>query len=108
MGIYLFLTFYIVNKMGKKENRTEPIEDFYTIEEELGRGSFSIVKRCVRKTDGKQFAVKLIDKGDKKGNNNLKEGIYINKQKEKRKKKEKKKKEIINISKLIFKTKRLK
>lgn len=33
---------------------------FYDIKEELGKGAFSIVKRCVRKKDGAPYAVKII------------------------------------------------
>lgn len=33
---------------------------FYDIKEELGKGAFSIVKRCVRKKTGENYAVKII------------------------------------------------
>ena len=33
---------------------------FYDIKEELGKGAFSIVKRCVRKKTGDNYAVKII------------------------------------------------
>jgi calcium/calmodulin-dependent protein kinase (CaM kinase) II len=32
----------------------------YDIKEELGKGAFSIVKRCVKKKTGENFAVKVI------------------------------------------------
>ncbi|PRP89779.1 hypothetical protein PROFUN_00121 [Planoprotostelium fungivorum] len=46
--------------------RTESVNDVYTIGEELGRGSFSIVYRATHKTTGKDWAVKIVDK-DKLG-----------------------------------------
>jgi len=40
----------------------EPLEDSYTIGEEIGKGGFSIVYAAARKNDGKEFAVKCIKK----------------------------------------------
>jgi len=40
----------------------EPLEDSYTIGEEIGKGGFSIVYSALRKKDGKEFAVKCIKK----------------------------------------------
>jgi phosphorylase kinase gamma subunit len=33
----------------------------YIIKEVLGRGASSVVKRCIEKTTGKEFAVKVVD-----------------------------------------------
>jgi calcium/calmodulin-dependent protein kinase I len=41
---------------------TEPIENFYTIGREIGRGGFSIVKEVLDKRTGEKRAVKVIDK----------------------------------------------
>lgn len=38
------------------------VEDFYEIGEQLGRGSFSIVKRARSKQDGKEYALKVIQR----------------------------------------------
>nr|XP_034312779.1 calcium/calmodulin-dependent protein kinase type II delta chain isoform X8 [Crassostrea gigas] len=35
--------------------------DIYDLKEELGKGAFSIVKRCVQKTSGLEFAAKIIN-----------------------------------------------
>lgn len=35
--------------------------DIYDLKEELGKGAFSIVKRCVQKTSGFEFAAKIIN-----------------------------------------------
>jgi len=40
----------------------EPLEDYYTLGEEIGKGGFSIVYQAERKKDGKEFAVKCIKK----------------------------------------------
>ena len=42
--------------------KDEGVEKFYTIAEELGSGSFAVVKKGIRKTDGAEFAIKYIDK----------------------------------------------
>jgi hypothetical protein len=39
-----------------------PIEEDYVIGKELGRGRFSTVRECVKKTSGETFAVKIIEK----------------------------------------------
>jgi serine/threonine protein kinase len=38
------------------------VRKFYHIKEKLGTGSFAVVKRAIRKSDSKQFAVKCIKK----------------------------------------------
>jgi len=40
----------------------DPIENYYDLGEELGRGSFSVVHRCTNKKTKKEAAVKIIDK----------------------------------------------
>mmetsp|Transcript_12525 Transcript_12525/g.21091 ORF Transcript_12525/g.21091 Transcript_12525/m.21091 type:complete len:316 (-) Transcript_12525:53-1000(-) len=43
-------------------HKEEKIRDHYKLEEELGRGSFAIVKRAVHRTTGAKCAVKIIDR----------------------------------------------
>jgi len=38
------------------------IADHYNISDEIGRGSFSVVKRGVNKKSGKEYAIKCIQK----------------------------------------------
>jgi len=45
-----------------KKLKKEEIQKYYDIKEKLGTGSFAVVKRAVRKSDGQQFAVKVIKK----------------------------------------------
>jgi len=40
----------------------EPLEDYYTLGDEIGKGGFSIVYQAQRKKDQKEFAVKCIKK----------------------------------------------
>lgn len=42
--------------------RKDEISKSYDIKEKLGTGSFAIVKRGVRKADGKEFAIKIVKK----------------------------------------------
>jgi calcium/calmodulin-dependent protein kinase I len=49
------------NKLIKKVSKTE-INKHYKILEKLGTGSFATVKRAQRKSDGKEFAIKIIKK----------------------------------------------
>lgn len=42
--------------------KDEGVEQNYTIAEELGSGSFAVVKKGIRKADGASFAIKYIDK----------------------------------------------
>ncbi|CAI7811586.1 unnamed protein product [Closterium sp. NIES-54] len=42
--------------------RTGRLEDAYTLEKELGRGHFGIVKLCRKRSGGRQYACKSIDK----------------------------------------------
>lgn len=44
------------------EFKSEPFEDFYDVFEEIGKGQFAIVKRCVEKSSGNQFAAKFMRK----------------------------------------------
>jgi len=49
-------------KEGNSEYSQGDISDLYNIGEEIGRGSFSIVKKGVHKKSGKEFAIKCIQK----------------------------------------------
>ncbi|KAG8225888.1 hypothetical protein J437_LFUL006819, partial [Ladona fulva] len=44
------------------EFKTDPIEKFYDIFEEIGNGQFAVVKRCVEKSSGHEYAAKFIKK----------------------------------------------
>jgi serine/threonine protein kinase len=37
-------------------------EDVYEIKEEIGQGHFAVVKKCIEKNTGKEYAVKIITK----------------------------------------------
>lgn len=54
--------------------RKEEIEKHYDIKEKLGTGSFAVVKRAIRKKNGREYAVKIV----KKKNLNPDELITIN------------------------------
>lgn len=41
---------------------TEPIENFFDIYDEIGRGQYAVVKRCKEKATGKEFAAKFVRK----------------------------------------------
>ncbi|XP_070545092.1 calcium/calmodulin-dependent protein kinase type II delta chain-like isoform X17 [Ptychodera flava] len=43
------------------QTTTTNFSDEYELKEELGKGAFSIVKRCVRKSTGQEFAAKIIN-----------------------------------------------
>ena len=43
-------------------HKGEKISDYYKIEDELGRGSFAIVKSGVHKKTGERVAIKIIDR----------------------------------------------
>ncbi|KAH9495291.1 hypothetical protein Btru_016348 [Bulinus truncatus] len=43
------------------QTSTAKFSDIYELKEELGKGAFSIVKRCVQKTTGLEFAAKIIN-----------------------------------------------
>jgi len=45
-----------------KTLRKDDITKYYDIKEKLGTGSFATVKRAVHKSDGKQYAIKIIKK----------------------------------------------
>ncbi|KAI1899413.1 hypothetical protein AGOR_G00061530 [Albula goreensis] len=42
--------------------RTEPLDSLYDMTSELGRGKFAVVKKCVEKATGKEFAAKFLRK----------------------------------------------
>lgn len=43
-------------------HKGEKITDYYKLEDELGRGSFAIVKGGVNKKTGEKVAIKIIDR----------------------------------------------
>ncbi|OQR66961.1 ribosomal protein S6 kinase 2 alpha-like [Tropilaelaps mercedesae] len=43
-------------------NYKDSIHKDYEIKEEIGRGAFSVCKRCVHRSSGKEYAVKIVDK----------------------------------------------
>ncbi|XP_052267360.1 calcium/calmodulin-dependent protein kinase type II delta chain-like isoform X19 [Dreissena polymorpha] len=43
------------------QNSTTKFSDIYDLKEELGKGAFSIVRRCVLKSTGQEFAAKIIN-----------------------------------------------
>ncbi|XP_060576356.1 calcium/calmodulin-dependent protein kinase type II subunit delta-like isoform X5 [Ruditapes philippinarum] len=43
------------------QNSTSKFNDNYELKEELGKGAFSIVRRCVQKSTGLEFAAKIIN-----------------------------------------------
>lgn len=45
-----------------KKLRKDEISKYYDLRDKLGTGSFAVVKRGVRRSDGKEFAVKVIKK----------------------------------------------
>ncbi|XP_078571470.1 serine/threonine-protein kinase 17A-like [Branchiostoma floridae x Branchiostoma japonicum] len=45
--------------------RTDSFHGVYTVEEELGRGKFAVVKKCRRKSSGQEYAAKFIRKRKK-------------------------------------------
>ncbi|XP_019613423.1 PREDICTED: serine/threonine-protein kinase 17A-like [Branchiostoma belcheri] len=45
--------------------RTDSFLGVYTVEEELGRGKFAVVKKCRRKSSGQEYAAKFIRKRKK-------------------------------------------
>ncbi|XP_051979379.1 death-associated protein kinase 2 [Xyrauchen texanus] len=48
--------------LGMAVFKQQKVEDFYDIGEELGNGQFAIVKRCIEKSTGVEYAAKLIKK----------------------------------------------
>lgn len=49
------------NTMATQPAACTRFSDNYDIKEELGKGAFSIVKRCVQKSTGLEFAAKIIN-----------------------------------------------
>ena len=43
------------------QNATTKFTDNYELKEELGKGAFSVVRRCVQKATGLEFASKIIN-----------------------------------------------
>jgi calcium/calmodulin-dependent protein kinase (CaM kinase) II len=51
---------FIIFKMASQSTAGK-ITDLYELKEELGKGAFSVVRRCVQKTTGFEFAAKIIN-----------------------------------------------
>jgi len=47
-------------KAKKEDGREDYFSKVYDLKEELGKGAFSVVKRCVHKKSNEAFAVKMI------------------------------------------------
>jgi len=51
------------SKAAEAPDRSDhPVEEFYTLGDELGKGGFSVVRRAINKSSGQPFAIKFIDK----------------------------------------------
>ncbi|XP_054717098.1 ribosomal protein S6 kinase 2 beta-like [Uloborus diversus] len=54
------------NQKSQKAERSFAVKEFiqkeYEFKEELGKGSYSLCRRCIYKENGKEYAVKIIDK----------------------------------------------
>ncbi|KAJ8310723.1 hypothetical protein KUTeg_012588 [Tegillarca granosa] len=48
-------------RRSKMSDEEVLFDDVYELCEDIGRGPYSIVKRCVHKDTGRQFAVKIVD-----------------------------------------------
>jgi len=47
---------------GVRKVSSEDIKAMYAMEEQLGQGSFAVVKKAIRKSDNRVFAIKIVDK----------------------------------------------
>jgi calcium/calmodulin-dependent protein kinase I len=59
----------LLKNIQRKPLQTD-FEQNYFVERELGKGAFATVKQVTKKSDGKKFAVKIIDKKRAKGQEN--------------------------------------
>jgi len=57
---------------AENDVRKEPVDQFYQLGRELGRGGFSIVREGVRLSDGQKFAIKCIGKEHMEGEEEIK------------------------------------
>lgn len=47
---------------GSIDRSDRPVEEFYVLGEELGKGGFSIVRKATNRATGQEFAIKFVDK----------------------------------------------
>ncbi|XP_064640851.1 calcium/calmodulin-dependent protein kinase type II delta chain-like isoform X17 [Lineus longissimus] len=47
--------------MAAPQTTTQKFHDLYELKEELGKGAFSIVKRCIKIANGQEYAAKIIN-----------------------------------------------
>ena len=40
--------------------RADPFEDFYQVYDDLGSGQFAVVRRCIEKSTGAEYAAKYV------------------------------------------------
>ena len=43
-------------------HKGESVHDYYKVEDELGRGSFAVVRRAISKTTGEEVAIKVFER----------------------------------------------
>ena len=43
-------------------HKGESVHDYYKIEDELGRGSFAVVRKAINKNTGEEVAIKIFEK----------------------------------------------
>jgi len=65
-NFFLVCLYIVVQLQIKEEKRTmsatDKFHDLYKLEEVLGTGNFAVVRRCIEKETGQEFAVKCVEK----------------------------------------------